>query len=243
MAEAPDKKKKLWRYMPLISLLDFLQTGELRLSRADTFEDVREGHVGLDAMLEHVPDHLHTQAKAAINRQNRECYITCWHLAHSESLAMWRVYGNQAFSIALVSNVGRVMSVCHDYTEDLSSCGLFGEVLYENYFSDGKSNVKAVGVPFGYRELPIPSSVLILFTKAKAFEYEQEWRLVIHKRGCDELALRVPVGDLTRFIDAIYVSPEARDWMVETVRHLVWEQFGLPDVPVDRSPLSAHFGR
>ena len=63
------EKKKLWRYMPLISLLDFLQTRELRFSRADKFEDTQEGYVGLEALLSTVPPELHEKAKQALHRQ------------------------------------------------------------------------------------------------------------------------------------------------------------------------------
>lgn len=106
------ERKKLWRYMPLVALLDFLQTAELRLPRVDSFEDVREGHVGLEAMLETVPSRLHSQATEALKKQNKECFVSCWHLSSSESLAMWKVYGVHNFSVAMVSNVGKVMSAC-----------------------------------------------------------------------------------------------------------------------------------
>jgi hypothetical protein len=236
------EKKKLWRYMPLISLLDFLQTGELRFPRANTFDDIQEGHVGLDAMLETIPPNLHHQAKAALERQNAECFVSCWHLSASESLAMWKVYGIHNFSVALVSNVGKVMSVCHEYCKNLSSTGMFGEVIYENYVTDGKLNVKTMGIPFGYSNLPIPTSVLTLFMKAKAFSYEQEWRLVIHKAKFDESSLRVSVGSIEDFVEAIYISPEAPDWMVSSIQTLISEQFNFPKILVSKSPLSRHFG-
>ena len=47
MSTVLDKEgMKLWRYMPLVSLIDFLQTGELRLTRADKFEDTMEENWG-----------------------------------------------------------------------------------------------------------------------------------------------------------------------------------------------------
>lgn len=236
------EKKKLWRYMPLISLLDLLQTGELRLARADSFEDLQEGYVGLEAMLATIPPDLHAQAKQGIKNQNKDCYVTCWHLSSSESLAMWKIYGIHAFSVAIVSNVGKVMSAGHEYCKDLNSSGMFGEVVYENYIANDKMNVATMGIPFGYSELPIPISVQTLFMKAKAFSYEQEWRLVLHKRNHGDSSIRINVGNLEDFIEAIYVSPEAPDWMVHSIKNLISKQFGLTGITVDKSPLSKHYG-
>lgn len=228
--------------MPLISLLDFLQTRELRFSRADSFEDTQEGYVGLEALLSTVQPELHETAKQALHHQNRECFVSCWHLSSSESLAMWKIYGANAFSVAVVSNVGKVMSACDDYCTDLSAVGMFGEVVYDNYVSEGKLNVQTLGLPFGYSELPIPKSILTLFMKAKAFSYEQEWRVVLNKKSLSMPAVRVPIGDIEEFVEHIYVSPEAPDWMVSSIGSLVRDQFGLGRVSVSKSPLAKHFG-
>lgn len=64
MSTIETEKKKLWRYMPLISLLDLLQTRELRFSRADKFEDKQEGYVGLEALLSTMPPERHKGAQA-----------------------------------------------------------------------------------------------------------------------------------------------------------------------------------
>lgn len=233
--------RKLWRYMPLIGLVDLLQTGELRLPRADSFSDKKEGLVGLEAMLSTMPPELHGPAKLALAKQNRDCFVSCWHLSSSESLAMWKIYGVHNFSVAVVSNAGKVMRVCSDYFQDLTCTGMAGEVIYENYITDGTVNVQTVGLPFGYRELPVPSSIMTLFMKAKPFSYEQEWRVVMQKRNHDRPALRIAVGDLEKFIESIYVSPEAPDWMVQSIQTLVVKQFGLSKIGVTRSPLSKHF--
>lgn len=241
MTNIETDKKKLWRYMPLISLLDLLQTSELRFSRADKFEDTKEGYVGLEAMLSTVPSELHDKARKALHHQNLECFVSCWHLSSAESLAMWKIYGANSFSVAVVSNVGKVMSVCHDYCADLSSAGMFGEVVYDKYVSDGTLNVETMGLPFGYKELPISKSILTLFMKAKAFTYEQEWRVVLNKKNVNDEAIRVPIGDVESFIEGIYVSPQAPDWVVSTIDSLVRNQFGLSGITVSRSPLAKHF--
>ncbi|MFC1626152.1 DUF2971 domain-containing protein [Pseudomonadota bacterium] len=242
MTESNDvDRKKLWRYIPLISLLDLLQTGELRLPRADSFEDIQEGHIGLDAILKSFPTIQLYQHKEALERQNTECFVSCWHLSSSESLAMWKVYGGHAFSVALVSNVGKVVSACHEHCKDLSSTGMFGEVIYDNYVSDGKINVETMGLPFGYRDLPVPISIQTLFMKAQAFSYEQEWRLVLHKPSIKQSSIRISIPNIEEFIEAIYISPEAPEWMIESIKRLISDQFGFTKISVSKSPLCKHF--
>jgi hypothetical protein len=206
--------------MPLISLLDFLQTGDLRLSRADKFEDTQEGYVGLGNLLSAVPLELHGIAREALQRQNLDCFVSCWHLSPSESLAMWKIYGANSFS---------------------SAVGMFGEVVYANYISDGAFNVKTLGLPFGCAGFPVSSSILTLFMKATAFNYEQEWRVVLNKKKVNEPSIRVPIGNIEEFVEKIYVSPQAPDWIVSTIKKLVGEQFGLSRVSVSKSPLAKHF--
>jgi len=237
--------KKLWRYMPLIQLLDFLQTKELRFTKADSFEDIQEGYIGLDAMLKALPedatDELRLQTKQTIENLNNEFFASCWHLSSSESLAMWKVYGIHNFSVALVSSVESVMSVSDDYCNREPVTGVMGEVIYYNYIKDGKANVETVSLPLKEKGLRLPSSILTLFMKANAYSYEREWRLILHKSNAHEKALTVHVNDLENFIDAVYVSPEAPDWMVECIKKLLAVQFALPNIKVSRSPLSKHF--
>lgn len=239
------KNKKLWRYMPLIQLIDFLQTKELRFTKADAFEDIQEGYIGLDAMIKALPedatDDLRLKTQQAIEKLNKQCFASCWHLSTSESLAMWKVYGIHNFSVALVSSVDRVMSISDAYCKKATVSGMLGEVIYHNYIESGQANVDAVGLPLGEEESSIPPSVLTLFMKANAYRYEREWRLILHEPDTDKEALSVDVDDLETFIHAIYVSPEASDWMVECIKELLSVQFKLPNIKVSKSPLSKHF--
>ncbi len=231
--------------MPLIQLLDFLQTKKLRFTKADAFEDIQEGYIGLEAILKTLPedatDELRLKTKQEIENLNQECFVSCWHLSSSESLAMWKVYGIHNFSVALVSNVGRVMSLGDDYCKNEPVSCVMGEVIYDNYIEEGKANTKNIGCTIKDTKPSLPESVLTLFMKANAYSYEREWRFIIHKSNADEKALAVNVGDLEEFIDAIYVSPEAPDWMVNSIQTLLSVQFNLPNIKVSRSPLSKHF--
>ena len=231
--------------MPLIQLIDFLQTKELRFTKADGFEDIQEGYIGLDAMIKALPqdatDDLRLRTQKAIENLNKQCFASCWHLSSSESLAMWKVYVIHNFSVALVSSVDSVMAVSDTYCNNNSVSGMMGEVIYHNYIVDGRANVEVIGLPLADKEFSVPPSVQTLFMKANAYRYEREWRLILHAPDTDNEALSINVGDLETFIDAVYVSPEAPNWMVECIQELLSVQFKLPGIKVSKSPLSKHF--
>lgn len=145
----------LWRYMPLVAFIRFLQTGALRLPKASHFDDLREGH--------HAMDHLLSEAGAhgtfseifsdAVDKLNNCHYVSCWHLSSSESLAMWKIYGGDSFSIAITAKVGRVMEVFHRFCKDESVEGMCGEVIYGSPINDdNKFRATTLGLPFGSQE-------------------------------------------------------------------------------------------
>ena len=195
----------------------------------------------IKALPEDATDDLRSKTQQAIENLNKQCFASCWHLSTSESLAMWKVYGIHNFSVALVSNVGRVMSIGDIYCKNEPVSCVMGEVIYDNYIEEGKANTKAIGCTITDTKPSLPESVLTLFMKANAYSYEREWRFIIHKANAEEKALAVSVGNLEEFIDAIYVSPEAPDWMVSCIQNLLSVQFNLPNIKVSRSPLSKHF--
>lgn len=243
MTDSVEKtQKKLWRYMPLTSLIDLLQSREIRMPSASSFADLKEGHLGLEILGKEVTRPLPPNSKDVVSGYNRETYVSCWHLSSSESLAMWKIYGGNNASVAIVSNTGKVMRLISDFCSDLSYLGMVGEVIYDRYVTDGKIRLSLLGVPFGYRDLNYPVGLQILFMKASAFSYEQEWRVILHRKGATDPAIRVPIPRIEEFIEAIYISPEAPEWLVSSIQQLVAVQFNLPSIKVSRSPLVEHYG-
>lgn len=242
MSGGEPERKALWRYMPLAGLVRLLQTRSLHLARADAFEDALEGALGLSVVTEHLSFPNSPLTDHAVEALKRDCFLSCWHLAAAESLAMWRRYGRDESSVAVVSSVGSVMSMANSYCSDLQHCGMFGDVLYDNLIVDGRLRVTTVGLPFGYSTLPVPTSLQLFFYKGSDFEFEKEWRLVLWRKRSDASFVRVPIADAASFIDRILVSPEAPDWVLDVVTQLVQVQFGLRKVPVERSTLSTHLG-
>jgi hypothetical protein len=227
--------------MSLVGLLNFLQTGKLHLARADGFEDSLEGQFGLRAIGPHVSPPPTADHEAAVDRMRAECFLSCWHLSAAESLAMWRLYGQSSHSIAIVSTVSEVMSVANDFCENLEHCGMFGDVIYNDYVDSGRMRVSTVCLPFGYSVLPIPQSVQLLYFKAPAFEFEKEWRLLIWKKRATQSFIRIPIRNIQSFTKKVVISAEAPIWIEETIRQIVHVQFGFKEIAVERSALSVHF--
>jgi hypothetical protein len=227
--------------MPLAGLLNFLQTNQLHLARADSFEDLLEGRFGLTAIRAHLNSTATALDDFAIGGLKADCFLSCWHLSAAESLAMWRLYGKSDNSIAIVSDVGEVMNAGNVFCERLEYCGMFGEVIYDNYIDNGRMQVSTIGLPFGRSQLPMPMSVQLLFCKAPAFEFEKEWRLVIWKRRANQSFIRILLPDVRTFVKKIVISPEAQAWVEETIRQVVQVQFDLRGIPVERSGLGVHF--
>lgn len=150
---------------------------------------------------------------------------------------MWRLYGKNNASIAVVSDVGSVMKITNDFCRAANFSGMFGDVLYDNFIVDGKLRVQTIGLPFGGGS---PRSCLAFFCKASAFAYEKEWRLLLWKRAAKCSSIAVPIPDFEALVKRIWVSPDAPDWVVAGIKQLVQVQFGMTGIPVERSELAAH---
>jgi hypothetical protein len=236
-----DEPKSLWRYMPLMAFVRLLQTRTLHMARSDLFEDVLEGQFGFAELTKHLTTLISSHGPVEAIR--RDCFLSCWLLSNSENHAMWGLYGkNEPSSVAIVSNVGAVMSAANDYCIRKEVYGMFGKVIYGNYVVNGRAGISTVALPFGRTEVSVPIGAQIFFYKASAFAHEQEWRLLLWQRKAQKLSVALPIPDPTKLIERILVAPTAHQWTVECVKELVHAQFGLKEIPVERSGLAAHYG-
>jgi hypothetical protein len=89
----------------------------------------------------------------------REIYLSCWHAADYESLAMWKIYGAPGAGVAIVTNGGRLETALRSNTETLN----LGAVNYRDpqAFQIGGSN--------GFDPVMV---------KSASYSYENEVRLV-----------------------------------------------------------------
>ena len=128
-----EPKETLWRYMPFAQLVRMLQTQKLWVSHVSSFEDKLEGTLDLIHLKIH-PD-ARKNALENLSTVYRNTYVSCWHSASSESLAMWRLYGGQGFSVAVQTEwmrLARTIEGVLDYKTD--SIGIIGAVNYVNPF-------------------------------------------------------------------------------------------------------------
>lgn len=233
--------KTIWRYMPLVALIRLLQTKTLYLARSDLFEDTLEGQFGFSVIADHIGLSQRPQFTRMVDALKADCFLSCWYLAESESVAMWEKYGREPSSIALASRPMSVMNVANDFCTRKECYGMADRVKYENLIVRGKVDVSPLLFPFGETSTKVPKSALAFYCKGPAYTHESEWRLLIWRRNATQTAVNLPISNIATFIERILVSPRASDWIVNSVRELVQVQFGLKDISVEKSRLAAHF--
>jgi hypothetical protein len=129
----------------------------------------------------------------------RTAFVNCWHMASTESMAMWGMYGGGGGSVAVVTSVDRLCDACEPSDEMIG-----GGIRYINPHS---------------AEFEWGNMFNTVFRKHRGFEFEHEFRLVISTWGdklkdgqkfkelLDSLEfLRVRVA-LPRLIKGIIPSP------------------------------------
>lgn len=119
--------------------------------------------------------------------------INCWHLSQFESMAMWRLYGDE---VAVQTTFGRLV-------QSLAECPCDIKVGQVKYFMPAKEH-------FDPND---PFTVFVPYLhKHKGFEYEHELRAIIWDAGdmpreADGSVL-APV-DLDTLMENVYVSPSS----------------------------------
>ena len=219
-----DGSLSLRRYLDLPKLVDFLRTGELYLRQASRFDDVLEGTL---------PEQIRRGAGAfvgdvsAFEQRNRDrTYLSCWTLGTKDNMALWKLYGVTAESVAITTTVKRLATVAPGWAE-YGSVDV-RKVRYINYAGRRLPNgVYGLGKElFGYKHV--------------AYSFEKEVRVVLtrstpRKRAARPSAIRVP-ANLDRFLQSIVVGPEADNWFFDLVVDVA-RKYNIA-APVRRSELT-----
>ena len=147
-------------------------------------------------------------------------YVNCWHLNHTESEAMWRLYCPSGAGVALKSTYSKL-------AESIASKDIyFGLVRYIDYRS---------------QFMPLDNAFNPIMHKRKVFEHEREARIVTLlpssigsvERDFDEQkcltenprGLKVPF-DIEGALDGIYINPYASEQHYAEVKE-VMETFSI----------------
>lgn len=219
------KDDVLWRYMDIFKLLDLLRTSQLHFTRADQMEDPWEGVQGVD-LTDQAGGTVgaHQPVPEGLLKERRRLglesvFLNCWHQGNDESYAMWRLYGPSGDGVAIRTTVGRLQAALKDDADPTYSA-LVSYVDLEQV----RLPVEPVYYPFAF--------------KRKCYAFESEYRVVKYRHppqdfNEDRTAFKFRYGDpshpeylradvsLVKLIEGIYVSPDSRSWVAETIRAAV----------------------
>jgi hypothetical protein len=189
------KKKYVYRYLTIEKLVDFLDTGELFLTRLDKFEDNLENiepydinelkfQSGLTEKPQNanpnIPEHQWdelikisraglVQIQKSLQEKQKHRFVSCWILNDVESFAMWDIYGKSGFAIRFERSY--FQKLIKDSIEiqkgktDEIDLLVVGKVVYQN-FDEMLLKEKESLLKFS------------VFRKHLSFNHESEYRIV-----------------------------------------------------------------
>lgn len=153
-------------------------------------------------------------------------------MSDAESVGMWRSYLRGPEGVAIRTTVGKIMAQFGRSPLHIE----YGRVEYIDYVNDEMDH-RRIFDPY--------------FRKQKCYDFEKEFRAVIHNNpsgthhirvGNDDLVHAVPVKPV-ELIDSILVSPKSGPWLRPLLSRVLKERYDL-DVPlldstIDKGPPSA----
>ena len=171
---------------------------------------------------------------AEIDRVRKSSFISCWHLASDQNIAMWKLYGSGIEAVAVRSTVGKLRAVLAAQKASLEAKGIKGNVTRVQYVDRKivEDEPDELLKCFDPSDLFFPVTV-----KHSAYEYEKEVRLILVQT---ESASPPPAGhhfkvadtskQLTAFVDAVYLNPmlPSNHWFCELVDYQ-HKLHGLPN--------------
>lgn len=232
----PRTDKEIWRYRSIEHYASILEDGALWFSRPDVFNDPLEGSLPSVNVFKRSMDYNDAEAKRRSNIRalyRYTTYMNCWYNGDHESDAMWRLYTDEE------SNALAIKTTPADLYESLgpSDSVTTGNIEYRDYSSF---------------ELKTENPIAPLFFKRKAFQFENEFRAVVHHMsesatGEDTKSIGdlqpegkpVPV-DINNLIHEVVLSPSASDEYEQKVREITKEHghsFDIERSDLDRVAL------
>jgi len=226
----------VWRYMSFAKFASLITRSEIFMSRVDKFVDLFEGAVSRETFsdtMKLLESDLELANRYSIDKANRNflkerefiwkwfndglprAFISCWYLGRSESLAMWKIYGETHESIAIKSSVAKLMNA---FPDDV-------DLLPVQYMTP--------------EEVKYPTSHRIwqFGFKRLEFAFESELRCVKFdtSKTCPYYGHNIKV-DLKNLIEEVIISPRAPYWLHQTITEFI-DRFDLK-VEVKESNIS-----
>jgi hypothetical protein len=220
--EAPSTPDvSIWRYMDLAKFVSMLEAGALHFARADIMPDEFEGSISkptfenrresVGDMSDETFERFDPEWSSAMKEFRYYSYLSCWHMNEHESAAMWAMYqSGEPRGIAVRSTYRRLSESIID-----PRAVYIGTVSY---------------IDFSTETMPASDVFTRYVHKRKSFECEREIRALYYGEFVDEEPGKdsplspdvVPISvDLDQLVEAVYVSPKAREWFEELIRALI----------------------
>lgn len=228
-----DLNAAIWRYMGIDKFESLVATQTLYMARADLLGDAYEGTTprGELAMWRQVADSAKDESERATAENNREqlseyaevfrqsYYVSCWHMAEDENVAMWERYVKTPESVAIktaysllrgqlqrmVVEMGVVRYI--DYEKQaLPSINLLERITHKRHFFRDEREVRAV---------------------VCAMDQGKVGQTYIHPHLTPDRRGFTPPIDTRQLIGAVVLHPEASDAFAARVSELCLAS-GLP---------------
>lgn len=143
----------------------------------------------------------------------RNYFVNCWHINHSESKTMWRLYAPPPDSVVVVSTAGMLNSYAHCMDRRLA-WAVVSKVRYVDW-NHPRTDWLSWG-PALFKDLP--------------YRIEQEIRLVVFHQTNDNFdSLKMSI-DAIPLIEKVIVHPHANSGFRQAVRDLILQH--VPHVPL-----------
>ncbi len=231
--EPADHNARIWRYIDLPKLLDFLQTETLFFARADDLrrfdkyegqyftpyskainDAILHGKLNLPPIADGYTYQMMAEMDQQANKYNEDTqikknFINCWHMAEHENFAMWKIYAD-VFGVGIQSTYSRL-------------CDAIIDEEWSYYGHKERVNIGKVRYIDRQRAIiPRDNMYWHYLHKSHGYAYEQELRCIVWaNRDSGKISphLRIKV-DPNILIEAIYLNPYAPEWYRQNIEML-----------------------
>ena len=226
----PNDGAAIWRYMDLAKFLSLLEEKALYFAVPAQLEDTWEARVhsaDYNALVEAYGAAQADWLKAGAERVFSVAALNCWYHGEEESVAMWALYTQPAYGVAIRSNVGRLKKAL-DASPEIVQLGL---VQYRDLADKSTTPLDVQCVP----------PLIFLFQKRRCYQHESELRAYTlvsfartptgERRPPDRgVLVSVSLADL---IESVRLGPKFPPWAQKLIK-VAFERVGI-DPPIEPS--------
>lgn len=220
---------RVWRYMAIERFESLLEEGVF-FARSHLFEDQREGSsTRRQAWSNRFPPLMVRSSRSGVRKPITEFFadhgrwnrqwvcVSCWHMNDVESDAMWKLYAPTGKAVCVQSTFRRLDESLHSVLPD-AEWPMVGVVRYIDHATDIITS-EAILAPY--------------FHKPLEYTQEREVRAILWDLPIDEHSVprrirneavpendgwALPVADLNRLIERVYVAPRSTPELYARVR-------------------------